>query len=181
MNDVSCESNVAPGTCPPPRPLELDWELEIATLLGGLSQAQDELLSLLSEKRQFLVNSNLVGLAGVQAREAELLARLEGCLDHRARLLAWASQDGLPSQSIQALSLTLSPRVREELSPQLAQASARSRLLGHHSLSNWVVAQRTLLYLSHLLEIIATGGRMQPTYEKDASAAGSGSLVDQAA
>ena len=44
------------------------------------------------------------------------------------------------------------------------------RLLQHHSLTNWVLVQRTLIHLSQVLEIIATGGRLKPTYGKDDSA-----------
>jgi hypothetical protein len=42
--------------------------------------------------------------------------------------------------------------------------AARMRVLQHHSLVNWVLAQRALLHVSQLLEIIATGGRTQPNY-----------------
>jgi hypothetical protein len=38
------------------------------------------------------------------------------------------------------------------------------RVLQHHSLANWVLAQRRLLHVAQSLEIIATGGRMRPTY-----------------
>jgi len=54
-------------------------------------------------------------------------------------------------------------------------------LLQHHSLVNWVVIQRTLLHLSQMLEIIATGGRLQPTYGKGESSTASGTLMDWAA
>ncbi len=43
-----------------------------------------------------------------------------------------------------------------------------------------VAAQRTVLHLSQLLEIIATGGRAQPTYGKGRSADCGGALLDQA-
>jgi hypothetical protein len=44
-----------------------------------------------------------------------------------------------------------------------------------------VLAQRTLIHLSQMLEIIATGGQMQPTYGKKESVGASGALVDQEA
>jgi hypothetical protein len=55
------------------------------------------------------------------------------------------------------------------------------RLLQHHSLTNWVLAQRSLLHITQLLEIVATGGRLQPTYGKGASSHARGALVDQEA
>jgi hypothetical protein len=51
----------------------------------------------------------------------------------------------------------------------------------HHSLTNWVLVQRTLIHLSQMLEIIATGGRMKPTYGEGGRTDAGGSLVDQAA
>ena len=60
------------------------------------------------------------------------------------------------------------------------EAAGKSRLLQHQSLTNWVVVQRTLLHLSQLLEIIATGGRLRPTYGKESPAASGGALLDHA-
>lgn len=163
------------------RPSELHWDQELAGLLAELSSAQDELLAVLADKRQLLVEGNLAGLGSVQQREAELVERLQRCHDRRGDLLAWATEDGMPAASLRALSANLSEAERRELEPQFRQATARQRLLQHQSLANWVVVQRTLIYLSHVLEIIATGGRTQPTYGKDTPPNQSGSLVDQAA
>jgi hypothetical protein len=66
------------------------------------------------------------------------------------------------------------------LTPQVKKTAARARLLQHQALANWVLAQRTVLHLSQILEIIATGGRLQPTYGKENPIAAGGSLVDQA-
>jgi hypothetical protein len=53
--------------------------------------------------------------------------------------------------------------------------------LQHQSLTNWVLVQRTLLHLSQLIEIIATGGRLKPTYGKGSDHQAGGALVDRAA
>ena len=63
----------------------------------------------------------------------------------------------------------------------MKEATARMRLLQHQSLANWVLAQRSLLHVSQLIEIIATGGRMQPTYGDKESVHARGSLVNQEA
>jgi hypothetical protein len=55
------------------------------------------------------------------------------------------------------------------------------RLLQHHSLTNWVVTQRTLIHLSQMIEIVATGGRMSSTYGRPESVATSGGFVDHQA
>ena len=48
------------------------------------------------------------------------------------------------------------------------------------SLAQWVAVQRTVLHLSQMLEIIATGGRSQPTYGMGVGSQRSGALMDQA-
>jgi hypothetical protein len=70
----------------------------------------------------------------------------------------------------------------------IREAAERSRLLQHQCLTNWVLVQRTLLHLSQLIEIIATGGRLQPTYSNSTDrhsphggAMVGGALVDRAA
>jgi hypothetical protein len=52
------------------------------------------------------------------------------------------------------------------------------RLLQNQSITNWVLAQRSLLHVSQLLEIIATGGRLQPTYGEGETVNAVGSLQD---
>ncbi len=163
------------------RPAEIQWDQELALLLAELSAAQVELLNVLGDKRRLLLAGDLAGLAPVQQREAQLAERLERCHQQRKRLLAWAAEDGVPAESLRALSAVVSPTERPQISAQLQAAQARQRLLEHQSLANWVVVQRTLVYLSHVLEIIATGGRSQPTYGKDSPPTQSGNLVDQAA
>ena len=157
------------------------WEAELAGLLSELSSTQSELLAVLVEKREYLIAADRVGMQSMQPREEELLRRLQGCQERRKRLLEQASRQGLPSDSIRSLATIVPSAEGRVLAEQVEQASARSQLLQHQSLANWVLAQRTLLHLSQLLEIIATGGRARPTYGKGESSAGNGTLVDQAA
>ena len=103
----------------------------------------------------------------MQGREAELVGRLQACHERRLALLAPRPAKGLPSANLTSLAAALPSEQRQHLTPQLREASARIRLLQHHSLTNWVLVQRTLLHLAQLLEIIATGGRLKPTYGKN--------------
>ncbi|MEX0936357.1 MAG: flagellar export chaperone FlgN [Pirellulales bacterium] len=160
--------------------MQIPWESDLAQLLESLSQVQEELLKLLNEKRQLLVRADMQALAALEPRERELLERLEECHAQRQSLLARAEQEGLPSDSIRSLSTAVGGDASRPLASQIHEAQARSRLLHHHSLTNWVLVQRTLIHLSQMLEIIATGGRARPTYEKGKSAAVSGSLMDHA-
>jgi len=161
--------------------MDTAWETELATLLSELSSVQDDLLDLLTKKRQFLVKTDIAGMQSLAGREQELIERLQACQQNRSRLLERAGQQGLPRGSIRALAAALPAPGRKELARQVQDASTRARLLQHQSLTNWVLVQRTLLHLSQLLEIIATGGRMRTTYGKGEHAHASGALVDRAA
>jgi hypothetical protein len=116
-------------------------------------------------------------------REQQLIDRLQACHERRQQLLARAEAEGLPGDSIDSLSRRLPAQSRARLQASIQEAASRSRLLQHQSLTNWVLVQRTLLHLSQLIEIIATGGRAKPTYGNgsDRVAAATGALVDQAA
>jgi hypothetical protein len=161
--------------------MKIDWELEFAQFLTDLSAVQAESLEILSKKRELLVAADTEGLAEIADREQELIRRLQGCLEHRQRLLEQASGAGLPSDSIRSLSAALPDDQGRVRDGQLHESARQARLLQHHSLTNWVLVQRTLIHLSQMLEIIATGGRSKPTYEKGSSAETTGALVDRVA
>ena len=161
--------------------MAVEWEAEVAALLNELSDVQGELLQVLERKRALLVSGDPSGIESMQADEQNLLDRLQACHERRTALLSQAAADGRPSDSIGSLTASL-PRVpRATLGRQVQEAQSRARILQHNSLTNWVLAQRALIHLSQMLEIIATGGRLQPTYGSGPSSSNSGSLVDQAA
>jgi hypothetical protein len=110
-----------------------------------------------------------------------LIARLQACHQQRQQLLDRAQGAGMPSDSIRALSESLPAERRESLQASIDEAAERSRFLQHQSLTNWVLVQRSLLHLSQLIEIIATGGRSQPTYGNGSERQNCGALVDRAA
>jgi FlgN protein len=159
----------------------LDWETEIAALLDELSSVQDELLAVLALKREQLIAGDLPSLAEIQIREEQLAERLKRCQEQRADLLAAARKAGLAGDSLGKLAGVASGRNRSKLGEQVNAASARMRLLRNESITNWVLAQRALLHVSQLVEIIATGGRLQPTYGEGDSVHSRGSLVNHEA
>ncbi len=161
--------------------METSWESELAELLTDLLAVQDKLLGILSRKRELLIAGDTEGLGALGPEEEELIGSLQECLRRREELLGRAGQEGLPSASIQALSKALPRSQRSELDERIRLARSRARLLKHHSLTHWVVAQRTLIHLSQMLEIIATGGRLQPTYGEGEPVNASGALVDREA
>lgn len=158
-----------------------DCEAELVRLLSDLSSVQDDLLDVLNQKREALVSADAARISEIGQQEKQLVDRLTQCQQQRADLLAKAADGGLPADSIQMLAGALPQAEESGLVESVRQARARSVLLQHHSLTNWVLVQRTLLHLSQLLEIIATGGRPQPTYEKRGNSSVGGSLVDREA
>jgi len=156
------------------------WEQEVADLLSMLSHSQEELLNLLVAKREVLLASDTGALPALQQREEEVVEKLKACQQRRSELLSRAGSEGLPSDSLLALSDRLPAQSQAALKPRLHDAKNRARILQHHSLTNWVLVQRTLLHLSQILEIIATGGEQKPTYGNEKSDAAGGSLLDQA-
>jgi flagellar biosynthesis/type III secretory pathway chaperone len=158
-----------------------DFETEISALLDELAGVQAELLAVLVEKRRALTTADLTQLAELQPREERLSQRLTACQARRAELLAAADREGLPSESVAKLVGRAGAGKSNKLGSRVKETAARMRLLTHHSLANWVLAQRSLLHVSQLLEIIATGGRIQPTYGDKESVHARGSLVNQEA
>jgi flagellar biosynthesis/type III secretory pathway chaperone len=157
------------------------YETEIGTLLAELADVQSALLSVLDEKRKLLSSGDADALAALGPREQELAARLQACHEQRQQLLARADAEGLPADSIESLSARLPESSRNRLQASIREAASRTQILRHQSLTNWVVVQRSLLHLSQLIEIIATGGRPKPTYDKGPGSGAGGALVDQAA
>ena len=161
--------------------MDITWDSELAQFLTDLSAVQEETLQLLTTKRELLVKMDTAGLATMAPHEESLIARLQQCLQRREELLERAAGEGLPAANIQTLAKSLPGDARRQIDAQLQSAASRTRLLQHHGLTNWVLVQRTLLYLGQMLEIIATGGRLRPTYEKGKPTATPGSLMDWAA
>jgi flagellar biosynthesis/type III secretory pathway chaperone len=165
----------APETC------SLDFEAQIGAFLDELSNVQSELLDVLQQKRHALAAADLPRLNELQPREEALAERLGQCQQRRSELLAAASQDGLPSDNVAKLATRVSGGKSGALGRRVKETASRLRILQHQSLANWVLAQRSLLHVSQLLEIIATGGRMQPTYGDKESVHARGSIVNQEA
>jgi flagellar biosynthesis/type III secretory pathway chaperone len=161
-------------------PASIAWDSELAGMLAELSSTQDELLAVLGEKRRQLATGSLDRLDEMHQREQNVLARLEGCHARRTALLEQASTAGLPNDSIRSLAAALPSEQRGDLGDRVKLATDRMNLLRHQSLTNWVLAQQALVHLSQMIEIIATGGRLQPTYGEGASSLATGNLLDQA-
>ncbi len=159
----------------------LDWEAELAALLDELTVVQEDLLAILAAKREQLAVVDLPGLEQTQVREEQLADRLKQCQVRRSDLLATARKAGIEGDSIGQLAALAGRERKGKLGEQAKTAAAKMRLLRHESLTNWVLAQRALLHVSQLVEIIATGGRLVPTYGERESVHSCGALVNHEA
>lgn len=155
-------------------------ESDLASFLNDLSVVQERLLKLLSEKRRCLAQGDVERLETMQAEERSVLGKLQSCQHRRSELLAQAAEQGMSYDSIRELTSSLPNEQRGNLDDRVKDAQRRSRLLQHQSLTNWVLVQRSLLHLSQMLEIIATGGRLKPTYGKEPPSQSTGALMDHA-
>lgn len=175
--------NDAPATIPmtDALPESIDgWEAPLSALLAELSATQTELLDVLGRKRDLLATGDRVGLADIQPEEQRLAERLSACQHRRQCLLDAAGDQGLPRNDLRSLTEAMPGPTRKALRPQVREAQSRARLLQHQSLTNWVLVQRTLLHLSQMIEIVATGGEKAPTYQKSGPCASGGVLMDRA-
>ncbi|MEO0530858.1 MAG: flagellar protein FlgN, partial [Planctomycetota bacterium] len=157
-----------------------DWEQPLTELLADLSDTQTALLDVLGRKRDLLAGNDRAGLAAIQPEEERLGTRLSECQQRRQRLLEAAGERGLPTTDLSSLTEAMPEPTRKALRPKIREARSRARILQHQSLTNWVLVQRTLLHLSQMIEIVATGGQKAPTYEKSGPSAAGGVLMDRA-
>lgn len=166
------------------------WESQIADYLDQLMAVQAECLGLLRAKQAAVAAMDLAQLTTLQAAASTLVQKLESCLARRNQLLAEASRRGLSAASLHELVRELPPEERDlagrhQLEDRFRAISWEWRLLQHQAVANWLLLQRSLLHISQLLEIIATGGQGVPTYSIGVSQGDSrpgelgGNLVDQ--
>lgn len=157
------------------------WDQEIGELLHELTTVQTEMLAVLNAKREAVGRGDLTAVEELRPRTEELIQRLQTCHDRRAQLLQRAANQGLPSKDITTLVSRVPGPPRDKLRKQVKESASRMRLLQQQSLANWVLAQRSLLHISQMLEIIATGGRLLTTYGRSETSVAGGTLVDQEA
>lgn len=159
----------------------IEWEQAIAAFLGELAAVQTRILAALSNKREKMATGDLDGMEAASADEESLTLDLRRCHERRETLLQSARAAGLPAADIRTLAAAVAGGSDSNLTQETQQVARSLRLLNHECLTNFVLAQRTWLHLTQLVEIIATGGRPKPTYGKEESQNHRGALVDRVA
>ncbi len=157
------------------------WESELSAYLAELTNVQQELLVVLGEKRKKMAALDLPGLEALQPQAAALAQRLAQCQSRRMELLEQAAREGRSATNLRDLAKSLATTAPSPLAPAWGEATARNEQLRQQSLTNWIIAQRTLLHVAEMLQILATGGRLQPTYGPGESIHASGGLFSDTA
>jgi len=157
-------------------------EPDILQFLRQLSAVQERTLSVLSRKQELLVKPDRDGLTEIAVEEQEVLAQLRQCLVRREEILAVARQSGGAAESIQVLCQRILPPRSESLR-LVEEAARRSRLIQSQCATNWVMTQKSIIHLSHLLEIVETRGQGKSTYHRQGEKESGfpGGFIDRAA
>ncbi|MCL2303751.1 MAG: flagellar protein FlgN [Planctomycetaceae bacterium] len=155
---------------------------QIQEFLDKLSVVQDATLDFLKRKGDLLGKSDAKGLTEIADEEQTVMDRLHGVFELRHQILQQAKEADLPSDTLESLAARLDKEnPGNALEERCRDSIQKSRLLRHQSLANWVLAQRTAIHLSQLIEIIGTKGKPNSTYSrhhnKEKSYTG-GSIVD---
>lgn len=158
-----------------------DWAGEIGSLLDALSSVQAELLATIQAKRQAMIDGDLEEIERLGAAEIAVGEHLEEVAQRRERLLKLAGKQGLPANDLRTLARSVAGNAPATNKARFDSAAQEFKLLQHECVTNFVLAQRSWLHVSQLLQIVATGGRTKPTYGQRESPLSRGSLVDHAA
>lgn len=161
--------------------MEIDWETELTELLDDLLETQQEMLRVLGEKREAMTQRDLKRIQSLQPLEESLCKRLIDCQERRADILTVAKQAQLPDENLTQLSRAVATDANGNIHHKVKNVSDHTNLIRHQSLTNWIIAQRNLLHVSQLLEIIASGGQQMSTYGNAASTSPNGFMLDQQA
>ncbi|MCL2347005.1 MAG: flagellar protein FlgN [Planctomycetaceae bacterium] len=158
------------------------WRSELVAFLERLQIVQNEIMTMADKKRQLFGNNDMIAVANMESDEQLGIVQMRECLAKREKLLQYAAAEGLPSESVETLAKEVVPKSDDEFYRLLRSVQFQTRLLQQHNLTNWVIAQRSVLHVSQILEIIATRGLKKSTYTrkhgKNIGASG-GSIVDK--
>jgi hypothetical protein len=162
---------------------------ELAQFLTALEQAQENLLTLFTAKRNALDTFQSEELLRLSAREGELAARLSELVKERMELLLRARDAGFVVESLLELAGAVGRtvgdarvlRAIELIQGRIMQSQQRTTRLQHESWVHWIISHRCYNHFTELIDLIAHGGHPAPTYGDKTSAATGGALLDAAA
>lgn len=155
----------------------------VADYLDEYLDVQQSLLDVMSAKLDVLAKRSLEEARALDAREAELVERLKHCVERRQGLLADPGLNETRQPTLKRLVESIGKPNEEAadggLSRRFDAAERNNRELRMRSVSAWVLAQRSVVHWSQMLEIVAAQGQNVPTYKRDRKLRSRGALIDQ--
>jgi len=132
--------------------------------LTQLESVQTELSTLMAQKRTALTEVQGQELARISTEEQQLLAQLQKLLRERGKILDFARQKQLPSESLLQLVKGIAEDSSGELIARLEQAQETAAKLRFESWVHWIISHRSFNHYTELIELIAHCGQQSPTY-----------------
>jgi|GEM_PF-5973772 len=158
-------------------------EKQFDTLMDDILDVQSDLFAAISEKRKALIETDIDAITALIAREETLAGKLNECSERREVLLKIAKKVGVKAASVRAVVSSLPSKNRASLEAKIGKIERQAKMLKSQNLTNLLVIQKTLLHLSKMVEIIATGSPEKTIYSNGQSGSTSdcsGKLVDHA-
>ncbi|MDR1492431.1 MAG: flagellar protein FlgN [Planctomycetaceae bacterium] len=157
---------------------------QLSDFLENLLTSQKETTALLERKRSLFAVNDIAAIEAMIPQERQAAETLQQRLAEREKLLQDAAAEGLPSESLETLAHAVVSESDDEFWRMFRTAQYQSQLLRQRNITNWVVAQRGLLHVSQMLDVIASRGQPRPTYARShgkSTGTVGGSLMDRKA
>jgi len=136
----------------------------IVVFLDRLEAVQAELAALMAEKRIALTEVKGEALRRLSADEAVLTSRLQELLGKRRKILEFAQQNNLPSESLLHMVKVIGGEDLDNLVARIERAQVRATELRHESWVHWIISHRSYNHYTELLDLIADCGQQSPVY-----------------
>ena len=157
----------------------------VADYLDEYLDVQQELLDVMTAKLDVRTKRTVEEARALDAREAQLAERLKACVEKRQDLLADPELNSAGQPTLKRLVETVAESDEDEADADLFRrfdaAEKNNRELRMRSVSAWVLAQRSVVHWSQMLEIVAAQGQNVPTYKRDRKLRSRGALMDREA
>ena len=159
----------------------------VADYLDEYLDVQQALLDVMTAKLDVRTKRTLEEARALDAREAELVERLKACVEKRQGLLVDPELNAVGAPTLKRLVEAVAESDEDEdeadatLFRRFDAAEKNNRELRMRSVSAWVLAQRSVVHWSQMLEIVAAQGQNVPTYKRDRKLRSRGALMDREA
>ncbi|HEV7280795.1 MAG TPA: hypothetical protein VGN57_11385 [Pirellulaceae bacterium] len=155
----------------------------VADYLDEYLDVQQALLDVMTAKLDVRTKRGLEEARALDAREAELVERLKACVEKRQGLLADPELNAAGEPTLRRLAESVENADEDQADLNLFlrfdAAEKNNRELRMRSVSAWVLAQRSVVHWSQMLEIVASQGQNVPTYKRDRKLRSRGALMNQ--